>query len=143
MKEVDLVPDAHRTPQQYQRVALIKEHRALIENMIMAATDLALSNTVVVVLDEKTKNRFWPPDVPSMPPHEGGLYFMLGPREGFRKYLEERLPAQLDNTLFAKLDEPPPPQYVVVVVIAFGGITVTALGEFIVENALKPKSPNN
>lgn len=142
MKEVDLVPEENRTPLQHQRTALIKAHRALIESMVLASPELPLSETVVVVMDEDAKKLLWPIDLVALP-SAGNFYFMLGPREGFREYLEAALPLLKTNTLFAKLDEPPPPRYVSVVVAAFGGVVLAALGEFIVPNSRTPKSPNN
>jgi hypothetical protein len=140
LKEIDLVPESKRSPAQYMRTALIQKHLAEIQDLVMEPVGLTLADTAVLVMDEVAKNLIVPNH--TTPPSEDSIYLALGPRTGLRAHLEIVLPIPKGGAL-AKLDDPPPPHCITVVVVAFGGLTLTALGDFIVVNTAPPPPASN
>lgn len=142
MKEVDLVPEEHRSPGQYQRTALVRMHRTLIETVVAGSVrdGFALNNTVVVLMDDDAK-QLLQPQTPSL--RRSDHYVMVGPREGFREYLEAKFGDPELEPLYARLDAGAPPHHVWVLIAAFNGLTLAAMGPFVAQNAPTPNSSNN
>lgn len=142
MKEVDLVPEESRSPGQYQRTALVKLHQTLIETVVAGSVrdGFTLDNTVVVLMDDDAK-QLLQPEVPSL--SRTDRYVMVGPREGFREFLEAKFADPELEPLYTRLDAGAPPHHVWVLIAAFNGLTLAAMGPFVAQNAPTPNSPGN
>lgn len=123
-----------------ERTAIALKLKPVIEDIINVSNEngLALRDMVVLVASHDMRDRCGP-DLPAL--EEGDYYIMPGSLDGFKEYMDTHFPAKGDpySALRIRARE----GFVYVVVLTQDGVTITAMGSFIVSNVRTPNSPNN